>query len=91
MAGMGDNAPDLTSTISAVMGEVLSRDPLRSDDDFFLCGGDSLLAVQLIARLAERFGPGDEDAAERLRSSLLMAVFDEATPGTLASVVRAEL
>lgn len=87
MSVMGDNAPDLTFTISTVMGEVLSRAPLGPHDDFFLCGGDSLLAVQLISRLSTRLGPGDEESAEQLRSTLLMAVFDEATPVALAAAV----
>nr|MDT0656956.1 phosphopantetheine-binding protein [Micromonospora sp. DSM 115978] len=84
---MGDIALGTTSLISAEMGQVLGRDPLGPDEDFFVCGGDSVLAVQLITRLAARFRSDDEETTDRLRSSLLMTVFDEATPRSLASVV----
>ena len=75
------------AVVGRLMGDVLQRAPLGSRDDFFLCGGDSLGAVELISRLVERSGLA-EDAGDFLRSELLLTVFDNATPSALAAVVR---
>ncbi|MEU2122605.1 non-ribosomal peptide synthase/polyketide synthase, partial [Nocardia niwae] len=40
-------------TVAAVFGQVLGVDPVGSDDDFFALGGNSLIATQLAARLAD--------------------------------------
>ncbi|MFD4831226.1 sugar phosphate nucleotidyltransferase [Streptomyces uncialis] len=79
---------DLPSQIAQDMGTVLECRPLGPADDFFLLGGDSLRAVELIARLTERFEPDDAVAADRLHAELLLAVFDDASPDALADVVR---
>ncbi|MFE0424385.1 sugar phosphate nucleotidyltransferase [Streptomyces sp. NPDC058953] len=79
---------DLPSQIARDMGTVLECRPLGPADDFFLLGGDSLRAVDLIARLTERFEPVDPEAADRLHAELLLAVFDDASPAALADVVR---
>lgn len=40
--------------LAAIWEEVLHREPASSDDDFFECGGHSLKAVELVARIQER-------------------------------------
>ncbi|MDB6150833.1 MAG: amino acid adenylation protein [Chthoniobacter sp.] len=42
--------------IAAAWQELLQLDRASVDDDFFLVGGHSLLAIRLIARIRERFG-----------------------------------
>jgi acyl carrier protein len=46
----------LAREVCAIWAEVLGVDRVEADDDFFEIGGYSLLAVQIIARLEERFG-----------------------------------
>ena len=48
--------------VIAVMRELLGPEPLSRDSDFFLQGGDSLLAVRLAYRLKEVFGNGPTQA-----------------------------
>jgi amino acid adenylation domain-containing protein len=42
--------------VAAAWGEVLGREPLGRDDDFFGLGGHSLLAAHAVSRLRESFG-----------------------------------
>ncbi|MCX5395500.1 non-ribosomal peptide synthetase [Streptomyces sp. NBC_00102] len=42
--------------IAAIWTELLGRDGIRSDSDFFNLGGHSLLSFQLVSRLREEFG-----------------------------------
>ncbi|VVE72162.1 Linear gramicidin synthase subunit B [Pandoraea anapnoica] len=42
--------------IAQIWREVLGREQVRADDHFFLCGGSSLLAMQVLARVHERLG-----------------------------------
>jgi Phosphopantetheine attachment site len=88
--GMTEGPTGLVTIIAKEMGDVLSRVPLDPGDDFFLCGGDSVLAVTLITRLAERYAVPDDKAADRFRSALLMEVFEDATPVALAAIVERE-
>ena len=44
------------SEIAALIGEMLETDDLTVDDNFFEMGGNSLLALHLIAKLEERSG-----------------------------------
>ncbi|MFF2045037.1 amino acid adenylation domain-containing protein [Kitasatospora sp. NPDC058170] len=44
----------LEPAVAELFAEVLGTGPLGADDDFFALGGNSLLAVRLIARLDER-------------------------------------
>lgn len=81
----------IASTVGEVMGDILSRHPLSSDEDFFLSGGDSLRAVELISRLAERYSDGDGDRSDDLGSALLIAVFDDPTPLALSAVVQSHI
>lgn len=85
---MGNDSADITSSIASEMGDVLSRAALSEHDDFFLSGGDSLLAVKLIKRLTELFQL-DDDGAEEIRSELMIGIFDDATPAHLASIMAA--
>jgi amino acid adenylation domain-containing protein len=48
-------ASPIEQGITELWQEVLGRNHLSRDDDFFLVGGHSLLAIRLIARLRERF------------------------------------
>src|SRR5690606_38662904 len=47
-------------TLAGVWGEVLGRDGIGADDDFFSLGGHSLLAVQVVARARRLFGRWEE-------------------------------
>lgn len=44
----------ITETLAAVWREVLEIDEVRSTDDFFELGGDSVLALTVIARARDR-------------------------------------
>ncbi|MET8079262.1 phosphopantetheine-binding protein [Streptomyces sp. NPDC005303] len=44
--------------IADIFGEIIETDEIAPDDNFFEVGGNSMLALQLIARLTERCGPG---------------------------------
>lgn len=50
----GSGPADLTGTVLAIWREVLNSHAVRATDDFFAVGGDSLMAVQIAARVAER-------------------------------------
>ncbi|MEU1818957.1 non-ribosomal peptide synthetase [Streptomyces roseifaciens] len=54
----GGAAPEgeLETLIAGVWGEVLGRERIRADDDFFALGGHSLLALRLVARLKKQLG-----------------------------------
>ena len=79
--------PDhVAAQVSQEMGALLAGRTVGMTEDFFLSGGDSVRAVELITRLSERFRrPGD--SADELGSALLLAVFDDATPTALASII----
>ena len=49
-----DPVGEVEQTIAAVWGEVLGRDRIGRDDNFFELGGDSILSLQIIARLRKR-------------------------------------
>ncbi len=85
-----DRQPDdLCETIGRVMGEVLLREPLAADEDFFDAGGDSLRAVEILQRLAVEPGYADRLGSVDVQALLLEAIFESATPATLASVALA--
>ncbi|QMU80324.1 amino acid adenylation domain-containing protein [Streptacidiphilus sp. PB12-B1b] len=44
------------AALLALAAEVLERDGLRADDDFFACGGDSLRALRLVGRIQQEYG-----------------------------------
>jgi mycobactin phenyloxazoline synthetase len=39
------------AALAAIIGEVLSVDTVKADDDFFSLGGDSVLATQAVTRI----------------------------------------
>ena len=52
----GPVAPRTAAAITAMWSETRELDGIDADDDFFDLGGASLIAVQIIARIQERFG-----------------------------------
>ncbi|MFF4032746.1 phosphopantetheine-binding protein [Streptomyces sviceus] len=60
--------------IADIFGEIIESDEIALDDNFFDVGGNSLLALELVARLTERSGHG-------LR---LIDIVHEPTPERLA-------
>ncbi|RZU53362.1 amino acid adenylation domain-containing protein [Krasilnikovia cinnamomea] len=56
--GAGDDAPmgAVAQVIAEVWAEVLGRDRVGADDDFFALGGHSLVALRAVARLKRTFG-----------------------------------
>jgi amino acid adenylation domain-containing protein len=64
-----------------VWEELLNTQPVRIDDDFFELGGDSLIAVQLIARIRQLFH----------RDLPLATLFQSSTILRLAHVLRQDL
>jgi amino acid adenylation domain-containing protein len=56
-APRGRRAPrtDAEVTVAAHLADVLGLDDVENDDDFYRCGGDSLRAMRLVARLREAF------------------------------------
>ena len=66
--------------VAELMAELLDLDEVGPDDDFFLLGADSLLAIQLLGRVRDRFG-ADLDVG---------AVFDAPTPRRLAALLEGE-
>ncbi|MEU7790181.1 phosphopantetheine-binding protein [Amycolatopsis sp. NPDC049159] len=56
---------DLTALTLRTASELLESEDLSLEDDFFSAGGDSLLAMHLVGRLARATG-------QRLRVSLLL-------------------
>ncbi|WP_078861064.1 non-ribosomal peptide synthetase [Streptomyces rubellomurinus] len=57
-SGPGPDAPggEIEELIAGVWSEVLGRDGIRPDDDFFALGGHSLVALRVVARLRKRLG-----------------------------------
>jgi len=86
MSSANTALPDFTTAVATEMGRLLVRPPLEPSEDFFLSGGDSLRAVELISRLVARYET-DERTGDELRATLLLAVFDEATPASLAGIL----
>lgn len=78
---------DLPATIGTVMGEVLVREPLAPDEDFFRAGGDSLRAIEVLQRLATLEGLSDLVGSTEVQAELLECIFEDASPAGLASAV----
>lgn len=85
---MDESCGEVVGTIAREMGEILLCPPLAPEADFFLMGGDSLRAVELVSRLCVCYGGlGSPSPEHPLAAALLLAVFDDATPQGLAAVI----
>ena len=76
----GGPAAGRPAAVAELMAEVLTLEEVGLDEDFFALGADSLLAIQLVGRLRDRFG-GEIDVA---------AVFDAPTARQLARCLGSE-
>ncbi|WP_324769561.1 non-ribosomal peptide synthetase/type I polyketide synthase [Pokkaliibacter plantistimulans] len=47
---------DLSQQVLTIWCEMFGRDDIQAEDDFFVLGGDSLLAVRLVSRLQSELG-----------------------------------
>ena len=63
----------LEETLVALWAEVLQRERVGINDDFFECGGNSLLAMQLLSRVRAAFDDS-ASAAPRIRSAYRRSV-----------------
>jgi acyl transferase domain-containing protein len=72
-------ASETEAAIGALFSEMTGAPDVRREDDFFGLGGQSLLALQLLVRLKERFG----------RELDMPALYRNATVGALAALVEA--
>ncbi|MGF6887852.1 amino acid adenylation domain-containing protein [Nocardia sp. GAS34] len=78
----GDYRPPVTADermVCEIFAEVLGADRIGLDDNFFECGGSSLLATRVAARLSSVLG----------HRVPVTALFTAATPGALAAGLRA--
>ena len=73
------NASPAEEQVIAIMHELLGARPLSRNSDFFLNGGDSLLAVRLTSRIGEVFG---------VRPAQVQ-VMNARTPASIASLLGA--
>ncbi|MET8454040.1 phosphopantetheine-binding protein [Streptomyces sp. NPDC005209] len=87
MKAQAQPTDETSAVIAQEMGQILSTGLLDKDRDFFLAGGDSVRAVELITRIVERFRGATDDDGKVLGAALLLAVFDDASPEALAAVV----
>lgn len=77
---VGDLPGGRAGAVAELMAELLHLDAVGPDEDFFLLGADSLLAIQLLGRVRDRFGTDLE----------IGAVFDAPTPRRLARMLEGE-
>ncbi|HVQ09435.1 MAG TPA: phosphopantetheine-binding protein [Allosphingosinicella sp.] len=42
--------------VIAILGDLLNRDSIGRDDNFFECGGNSLMAARALSLLKDKFG-----------------------------------
>ena len=73
-------AADPRSAVTALWRDLLGVEEIGAGDDFFELGGDSLLALQLLARMRRDFGV----------DLLLADFFNICTPGQLAEAIDAQ-
>jgi len=75
----GSTAPDgVERSVLALLAEVLGEADIGADDDFFALGGNSFLAMRLVAAVGKRFGV----------VLPLSTLFEHATAASLASAIR---
>jgi acyl transferase domain-containing protein len=83
---------DTERALAQLWGDTLGLDRVGVDDDFFELGGNSLIAVQLVARVAQRFS-SDVSVAALFDSRTvrnLAAVIEEALMAKIASLTEEE-
>jgi acyl carrier protein len=51
MSGMNND-----EVVLAILGDLLNRDSIEHDDNFFECGGNSLMAARALSLLSDKFG-----------------------------------
>ena len=73
-------ARELEQTVAQLFADLLGREPIGADDDFFDLGGDSLLAVQLVAEIEALTG----------RTAALDAIAAAPTPRGIAATLTAD-
>jgi acetoacetyl-CoA synthetase len=71
---------DPHDTMTAIFARVLGRGAVEPDDDFFDLGGDSILAIALMAEIEQAFG----------QELPMTTVYDAPTPRALAELVDAQ-
>ncbi|HEY0636759.1 MAG TPA: amino acid adenylation domain-containing protein, partial [Pseudonocardiaceae bacterium] len=76
-AGAGEAETELERVLALLWADVLERDRVGMDDDFFDIGGHSLLAPVLVARVGEALG----------REVPVRAVFEHPTVRTMAAAL----
>ncbi|MET9647510.1 non-ribosomal peptide synthetase/type I polyketide synthase [Streptomyces syringium] len=91
---------EVSDVVAEAWRAVLGVDEVRPDDDFFAQGGDSLAAVQLVARIRERVGvrvefmeleqPTPQALASRLAEHLDGRYTPEATAGAVVVVKKGD-
>jgi phthiocerol/phenolphthiocerol synthesis type-I polyketide synthase E len=70
---------DVAREVAQIWCDVLGLDGLRVEDDFFDVGGNSLFAIQIIARLRQKFG-----------DLPMSVIFQAATVDGVAAAIRAQ-
>ncbi|MBK5291790.1 MAG: AMP-binding protein [Acidobacteriia bacterium] len=78
-------------SLAAFFGEVLAWDGIGIDDDFFACGGDSLLAAQLMVLIQKEFSL-EMDQSTLLQAPTirqLAALIGGGRPGSGVAVIQA--
>lgn len=77
--------------VAQIWREVLGREQVRADDHFFLCGGSSLLAMQVLARVRERLGVNATPASlyEHARLGEWVRELAKFTPASSAQAIDA--
>lgn len=70
--------PDTPARLIRLWSEALRREPASSQEDFFLCGGDSLSAAAFLSAVSAEYS---------IPLEVLDAFFDQPTLGALASLL----
>jgi hypothetical protein len=83
---MSTTEADISAALGKLMGQVLVREPLEGDDDFFDSGGDSVRAIEVLQLLIEQRRPIDTVTSDDMQAVLLEAFFEDASPNALAAV-----
>jgi hypothetical protein len=83
---MSTSEADISLALGKLMGQVLVREPLDGDDDFFDSGGDSVRAIEVLQLLIDQRRLIEAGASDDMQAVLLEAFFEDASPNALAAV-----